>query len=561
MGKILLDNSKYIHIHFDVKDGDKASFLYSKNFATIFRSFLRKLREESSDLLTYFKGLSADNYLEFYQLLERYELKTVLRRVTKINSDHVPHLISLTEAFFLYWRGFERYAFISEALNEDKLLDKNNKFNAEVSNVYQNIMRKLHEGAKHTYRLLTPGLNALFMTRPHTFKRNRDYNLVNNIPFVSKVIINTPYIVNTKSSVKRGNLRPLTFSYNPLKDLKITKSHFYGVALKVGALLAFVYIHRDYLVHLVALTNLFEVVDISDVEEQKPDLFFLFGVEDDMFDAKYYHDPLNDTYIGFMMANEENDYFGYFKDMLLTLHNIYMLDHSALPVPGTLLEINIKPNIIKKVLFFGDTSSGKYEVIEVLNLITNEEVSAINVISDSYALLKFENDGVYASGTEIGGFLEKEALKAGHAYLNINESVILNPISQNPRYVMPLSNYKYINQNHKLDLIAYVNNHEDKDGLKIFLRPEDAISVFRKGSKKVMTQSGEIKETSMHFANPLAISQYRVKTDGLITKYFKALDEQGVYLGELYTKLYIKNESLRGVNNAALALLKFLEQQ
>ncbi|MFA7449903.1 MAG: hypothetical protein WCY90_03705, partial [Bacilli bacterium] len=62
-----------------------------------------------------------------------------------------------------------------------------------------------------------------------------------------------------------------------------------------------------------------------------------------------------------------------------------------------------------------------------------------------------------------------------------------------------------------------------------------------------------------HFANPLSISQYKVKTDNLITKYFKRMDETGIYMGEMYTKRFVKNESSRGINNAALALLKFLE--
>jgi len=559
MGKLVFDINKYIHLHLDLKDAEKVSFLHSKNFETIFRSFLRSLREDNDTLLSNFKGIFIDDYLECYRLLARYELKTVLRRLPKFKEEHVNPLFLLTKKLFAFWQHFERYAFISEPTTDDKLLDIHTKFNNEVNIIYQNIMRKLSEGTMNTFLTLPAGVNATLCTNPYTFLKNKDYNVINNIPFVNKVILNTPYFLNTKSLMKRNSLKPLTFSYNPLKDMKINKKDFYGVALKVGSLLAFVYIHQAYLSHLIALTNLFELIDAQKVKDDKPDLLFIFGVNEDMYDGKYYHDPLDDTYIGFMCANEENDYFGYFKDMLLTLHNLYMLDHNALPVAGTLVEINLKPNITKKVLFVGDVYSGKYEVLETLNLITNDEISDIKVISDSFNVLKLENDDVFLSGTEIGGFLEKEALKAGYSYKGIEKAVIINPLTMNTKYVMPLSEYSYINQKHNLDLILYVNNYEDKSGIKIFLKPEDAINAFKKGTTKTINQNGDEILINTHFANPLSISQYKVKTDNLITKYFKRMDETGIYMGEMYTKRFVKNESSRGINNAALALLKFLE--
>ncbi|MDY0214753.1 MAG: hypothetical protein RBS24_04440 [Bacilli bacterium] len=559
MGRIILNTEKHIHIHFDLKDNDKVSFLYAKNFELLVRTFLRKLRDTNNIILNDLKGLTIDNFVEFYQMLEKYELKTVLKRVNKINALHIPSLLAFTESFFSYWRSLERYGFINEDISDDKVIDINIKFNSEINSIYQNFIRKLKDGNSNVYSAPNPGLNALMVTSSYAFK-NKDYNLVNNISFVTKVIINTPFFVTTKSSLRRGSFKPLTFSYNPLKDLKINKNNFYGVALKVGTLLAFIYVHRDYVVHLVALTSIYEVIDINKINNQKPDLFFIYGVDDDMFDSKYYHDTLNDTFLGFMSANEENDYFGYFKDMIMTLHNLYMVVRDFLPIPGTLIEINIKPNITKKVMFVGDTQSGKYEVIEALNLITNEEISDIKVISDSFSVLRLNNDETVINGTEIGGFLEKDALKAGYGYSDIDRAIIMNPTGQSPKYVLPLNSYNYISDNHHVDLILYMNNYENKDGLKIFLKPEDATYVFKKGTKKVINQNGEEKEVNLYFANPLTIPQYKVKIDALINKLFKELDNNGVFLGEMYTKLFVPNENLRGINLAALALLKFLEQ-
>src|SRR5690554_132639 len=97
MGKIVFDINKYIHLHFDLKDTEKVSFLHSKNFETIFRSFLRSLREDNDTLLSNFKGIFIDDYLECYRLLARYELKTVLRRLPKFKEEHVYPLFLLTK--------------------------------------------------------------------------------------------------------------------------------------------------------------------------------------------------------------------------------------------------------------------------------------------------------------------------------------------------------------------------------------------------------------------------------------------------------------------------------
>ena len=47
-----------------------------------------------------------------------------------------------------------------------------------------------------------------------------------------------------------------------------------------------------------------------------------FGLADDTFDNQYQIDETNGLYIGVVSDKDKNDYFGYMKKMLLTLHNL-----------------------------------------------------------------------------------------------------------------------------------------------------------------------------------------------------------------------------------------------
>ena len=65
--------------------------------------------------------------------------------------------------------------------------------------------------------------------------------------------------------------------------------------------------------------------------------------------------------------------------------------------------------------------------------------------------------------------------------------------------------------------------------------------------------------TKTYFANPFGPMQRSAQTDVLIHSYFNLLFKNGINVGEVYTKLAVPNEELRGPSNAAIALLKLID--
>ena len=60
------------------------------------------------------------------------------------------------------------------------------------------------------------------------------------------------------------------------------------------------------------------------------------------YDGTYFHDEANDIYAGFVSIDDKNDYFGYVKKMLLTLHNVKMINEKKLLFTVQCLNYNLK---------------------------------------------------------------------------------------------------------------------------------------------------------------------------------------------------------------------------
>lgn len=562
-------NDDYALICFDgLNVNDPFLILNSKSFEKVFRNYHRTLKNEQSVLLVELNKLTATDLLDFYKLLFKYELSTVLRRMPKVTKEHVLPIYELTESFYDYWRKYERYGLLNAYKDDtsrtkvDDLLKVSNDFNHQIITIYRTISQKLLGEHFHVYRQLPAGISANMLYTYHAFDKSlKEYKLLNNIPVATKIVINPPFIINSKSNVRSGVFSPLTYSYNPITHLKLKKDEFIAFPLWVGPLLTYIYIHIDFLHHGIALANLFEIADYQKVKDLKPDLIYIYGVDDPLYDCKFYHDTVNDIYLGFVGKSEENDYFGYVKKMLLTLHNLYMINHDNLPVHGAMVELTLNNDEKKRVVIVGDSGAGKSETLEALRQIGRDEIKDMKVIFDDMGALSISEDNkVVASGTEIGAFVRIDDLDKGYAYEVMDRALFLNPSQINARVVMPLSRHSFITLKHPIDIFLYANNYEDKNGIKVFNKWEDALNVFKKGMRKAKGTTSEVGMTTSYFANPFGPMQYRSKTNRLLNKYFAALAENDVIFGELYTKVAITKEEIRGPSNAALALLKLLQK-
>ena len=144
----------------------------------------------------------------------------------------------------------------------------------------------------------------------------------------------TPYMCNTFSNTRSG-LFSETIKEISL-DLIKSSSEWLSASFKIGKLSAMVMIKKLFINHLVGLSILFESTpDTLD----KFDLFLLFGIDYCDLDEKIYSNVKTNTIFGSVHNNKKNDYFGYMKKKLLTMHNIYFIKNNQQPIHGAMIKV------------------------------------------------------------------------------------------------------------------------------------------------------------------------------------------------------------------------------
>lgn len=209
----------------------------------------------------------------------------------------------------------------------------------------------------------------------------------------------------------------------------------------------------------------------------------------------------------------------------------------------------------------GDSGAGKSESIEALKNVGKDVIKNIEVVFDDMGTIHIEDGVPYGQGTEIGAFIRLDDLDPGTPYRDMDRSIFMNPeSSNNARVITPAAPYEVISMNHKIDLFAYANNYDDKLGLARFETLEKAKETCVEGKRMAKGTTQEVGISTTYFANPFGPMQQQDVCDPLIDQVFKALRDNGVFVGEIYTHLGLSKENRDGINLAAQQLLEFIEK-
>lgn len=565
MKKIHLTSS-YVLINLDIaKCNNETEIIKSAGFKMVLDQFIDKLYVNKHNIIYSLPKIDSEVVLNLFKMLLTYDLKDFPESAEKeLLTNYQKELYNFVDLFYDYWRKLQRYGLIyisqTEHLHSKKLelIAKTDKVNESILSLYRLIAQKLLGEKFNVYRQLPAGLNANLLYYKHHFTDDPLYECLQGVSCVASIITRPPFIVTTKSN-KRQDIFKEVFE-NPLKKLvSVRKDHYVLFPVMVGPLLAFVYIHRDFLHHGIALANLFELADMKESSTKKPDLVFVFGIRETELDCTYYHDNDKDIYLGFISREDKNDYFGYIKKMLLTLHNVYMIDNGNLPVHGAMAELFTNSGVKKNIVIIGDSGTGKSETLEAIKQIGSNYINEMKIVFDDMGTFSFKDNIVVASGTEVGAFVRLDDLGAGYVFEEMDRAIFLNPSQQNSRLVTPMSSYDYISRKHNIDLVLYANNYEDNDvGLKLFNNKEEALKTFKQGRRIAKGTTNETGLVETYFANPFGPVQKFEQTEKLLDKYFKGLYDQGVIVGEIYTKLALKGQESKGPRNSAKKLLEYL---
>ena len=544
----------------------KLEVLNSKGFKLVYKHFYDSINQSSNRKLYKIKTEIENKYdiIELYKLLLIYSFnESVLAKDSLANFLTLETELSFfTESLFDFWRGYERYGIIqrkltANATDNNTLIEYSDIFLDTVISLYRLITSKLSNGPTNVYRQTPAGFNAGFIVSPSLNDLPKGYEVLNNIDIINAIMIRTPFIGHSLSNSRKGLFKQI--DHNPISKLNLTKRHWICYPIKVGETYAHIYFHRTLLHHGIGLSNLFEPAFDEYCKGKKPDLVYVYGNYETKDDKTFFIDEENDIYVGYVSRAEENDYFGYMKKMILTLHNVYMIKHNRLPIHGAMVNIVLDNDVEKNIVIIGDSGAGKSETLEALRFVADAKIKEMNIVFDDMGVFYMRDNTVYAKGTEIGAFIRLDDLETGYAYKELDRAIFLNPERHNARVILPVSSHEFIVKEHKIDYVFSANNYEDaKDSIRYFDNIEAAVPIFVEGKRKAKGTTAEVGLVSSYFSNPFGCVQFETETKQIIDDVFATLFESKVVIGELYTKLAITGKEASGVKKAAKAIKELL---
>ncbi|MGL4662815.1 MAG: phosphoenolpyruvate carboxykinase [Culicoidibacterales bacterium] len=543
--------------------------LESTGFNRVLSSYLDHQERKGTPVYRYLIAIGKSKEKVVVDLTQLFKVLLVLdiETIEKTGNATVEYftskalLLEFVEKLYNYWRRLGRYAIAfnnhsQSGIQNQQFIETHNRFENLVLETYRQISEELMGKKNRVYRQLIAGVNAGLIVNQAPLPIVKTYPQFKNIATIESIILHPPFITYPKMNTRTGIFTEVF--ENPLQDVKLKSKDYFCFPARVGKLLAFVYFHKDFLVQGLTLCNLFELAEFDAIENQKPDLVYVYGVKDDENKTVFYNDLENDMYIGYVSYSDQYDYFGYMKKMILTLHNVKMLDKGGLPLHGAMAHITLHSGAVKNVVIIGDSGAGKSETIEALRNLDDKYIKDIKIVFDDMGVLVRAEDQLVANGTEIGAFVRLDDLDPGYAYKEIDRSIFMNPHLINSRLVMPVATYEEITTNYPVDLLLYANNYDEEGTLSFFDNIDDAKQTFVDGARMAKGTTSETGLVTSYFANPFGPVQRKAQTDNLIESYFNEMFEKGVKIGQLKTKLGIHGNEHTGPKEAAEALLEYL---
>lgn len=519
-----------------------------------------------------------ETLIETFQVLEKLPLENVPKLVKNTerfaNEPHV--LFEFVEKFYDYWRSFERFLVCD---SQGDRLDKRpfrtfNRTIEELTHLIRKTYRDIAENitGRHpsVYRQVAAGAEVALIALPKALDLPVSYRKrVEQIPVIRQALLYPPLLLNPPMNKRTGQF--VRVNENPLDRVDLEKSEWLCFPAKVGSLFILVYFHERFYELGLTLCNLFEIAE-DEILSRRPDAVYLFGVPGDVLDdmadmpTVFYDDEKNGMLVGAVPGRDEFGYFGYLKKMILTLHNIKIMKMGKLPYHGAMVKILLRGDKEANILLIGDTGAGKSESLEAFRTLAGDLIQDITIIADDMGSLDIAEDGsIIGYGTEIGAFVRLDDLQPGFAFGQLDRTIIMSPAEVNARVVLPVTSYENVVKGFPVDMVLYANNYElvDDDHPIIDRLPDAtmAMHVFREGtamSKGTTTSTGLVHT---YFVNIFGAVQYRERHEEIAKKYFDAFYDADLFVGQLRTRLGIKGWEMSGPEEAANALLEFIQER
>jgi hypothetical protein len=539
----------------------KSGLIKSKEFRMVMLQYMKHIQKKDPDLYAWASaGKTDEQAAEDLCRLARNVIVFDMDEISDPYLDGTENAISFVEGMFDFWRDHQRYSVTTNRVSDAEsaaFVERDSQFNDLVRNTFRQIEQTLSGHTNKVIRQQQSGTNAgIAGYYNESIDLSERYQFLKDIMFIDSVMLRTPTILHPKSNKREGIFQEV--QKNPAFTFDADLSEYFCYPAKVGQLMFFICFHRDFMANGISCANLFELATTEEAAK-RPDGIVLFGNPDGLDRCCFYHDQDEDIWVGSVSSSVKVEYFGYMKKMVLTLHNVVMMDRGRLPIHGAFINVILNDGRKKGICLMGDSGAGKSETIEALKSLAADQIKRLEIVFDDMGTFRLVDGVPMAQGTEIGAFIRLDDLEPGAPYRDINRSIFFNPDKTNARVITPAAPYSLITQDHKIDLFCYANNYDDKPGIRKIDDLEEAKEIFIRGKRmaKGTTQETGLSET--YFANPFGPMQQQNICGPIIDEMFKKLKENGVFIGEAYTHLgIIKGHDCKDLKVAAQALLDFI---
>jgi len=564
-------------INFTLKYCDtKQKLLNSHGFRQVVESFIKQvLKKDEVVIYDYYlehfgdEDAVVDSFIEVLKLLTVFDIDEVVAVDNKYSLyfEDKDLFIEVIELLFTYWKRLERYTIVrntqlGDGLQNVRFIQANAMFNDLVLSTGRRIQATVNGHETRVYRQATAGANAGLTLNDVNWNCPEEYKGLASIPFISSVVFQPPYISYTKRNTRDGLFQE--HQQNPLENIVLNEDDWFVFPARVGSMLTFIYFHKDFMVHGIGVSNLFEMATEAEYVGKKPDIIYVFGYPDGCDEKRtfYYKDKKNDILIGYANYCDDIDYFGYMKKMLLTLHNVKQIEQKRLPIHGAMVNIVLRNGKESNIIIVGDSGAGKSESLEAFRTLNESYIRHMRIIFDDMGYLQKMEDGkIKAFGTEIGAFVRVDDLDPAYAFEQLDKGVYTNMDKVNARVTIPISTYEVISRGYSIDYFLYANNYNEVDKkILIYDNLDEAITVFEDGARKAKGTTSEKGLVKSYFANPFGPVQERAETEVLVRSYFKGMKDAGVLIGEMHTALAIDGKTKDGPREAAEELFTLINE-
>ncbi|VBB06350.1 Hypothetical protein LUCI_1581 [Lucifera butyrica] len=558
--------------------------LSSDLFAKVLKLAVKELEQRDSIMLDIFEDKSKIRNEDISLLIETFQFlyKMPIHLVPNVVEGSRPFLRNpyllndFLQYLYNFWRHFNRFIICNS--NGD-MLDKRpyRTFHSTIEQLghlvrktYRDLQDNITGNHPNVYRQVVAGaeIATVCITKNLVFPGGA-YEKLRNIPVIRQVLLYPPLVLNPPMNKRKGKFERV--GRNPLELIDIKDDEWLCYPAKVGPLVIYIYFQERFFELGFSMANLFDIADDKDLE-RKPNAVFLFGTPGDAIDSLaplptvFYDDEENDLLVGAIPNRDEFGYFGYLKKMALTLHNIRMMKSGKLPFHGALFRIVLRGDKEATVLVMGDTGAGKSETLEAFRVLGAETIRDIIIIADDMGSLGIDEAGnIIGYGTEVGAYVRLDDLQPGYAFGQIDRMIIMNPNQTNARIVLPVTSPGNVLKGHKIDFVLYCNNYEEIDEehpvIERFASAEEALQVFRAGAVMSKGTTAATGLVHSYFANVFGPPQYRQLHDELAKKYFDAFMAQGLFIGQMRTRLGIPGWERNGPEASAKELLKQIQNR